>query len=871
MTGRTISHYQILEKLGEGGMGVVYKARDTHLDRLVAIKVLPPERVADPERKRRFVREAKAASALNHPNIVTIYDMDAAEGIYFIAMEYVAGRTLDALIPSQGMPIREAADCAIQMADALAKAHSAGITHRDLKPANIMVTEDRRLKILDFGLAKLVEPQGSVEDEVTRTMQSRTEEGRIIGTVPYMSPEQAQGMELDHRTDIFSLGVVFYQMATGELPFRAPHWVAVLQQIVSSPTPSPKALRPHLPEAVERIVFRATAKNREERYQTMLELSSDLRSLGEAPEPAAAVTVQPSRPRVSRLVHRRTAILAAVAALAVAVGAMVFRERLGDWLAAWRLPAQRQIAVLPFTNVGNDPANQPLCDGLMETLSTKFSQLENFQKSLSVVPASEVRRENLSSAADARRVFGVNLAMTGSLQPLQNAVRVTINLVDAKTRRQLRSDVTDAPAKDSTVLQDEVFVRAAAMLELELSDNARKVLSAGETRVPSAYYAYVQALGYLSRFDVEENVDRAIPLLQKAVQEDPRYALAHAGLGEAFWRKFQSTKEKKWAESAEANCLRAVQLDTRLSNVHVTLGMVYRETGRHEEALAELQTALKIDPMSADGHRQLARTYEVLGRTKDAEDTYQKAIELRRDLWTGYSDLGEFYYRHSGYDQAAAQYQKVLGLAPDHYRAYYRLGGIYYLQGKFDEAAAMFEKSLAMRPTPEAYSNLGTLYIMKQRYAEAVPKLENAIKMGHASHQIWGNLGEAYSQTPRLAAKAPEAYSMAIKLAKDRLSVNPKDGRVRASLAGYLAMLGQKQEALEQIEQARRLEPDNQNVLFRSALVYESAGQRDRALRALGAAISNGYSPAEIEGARDLAELRNDPRYRDLVKGKPQR
>ena len=870
MIGRTISHYEVLEKLGEGGMGEVYKARDTRLDRFVALKVLPPDRVSDPERKRRFVREAKAASSLNHPNIVTIYDIDAADGVHFIAMEYIAGRTLDTLIPSQGMPIREAADCAIQIADALARAHSAGITHRDLKPANIMVTGDHLVKILDFGLAKLIEPRRAVEGDVTRTVQSRTEEGRIIGTLPYMSPEQAQGMEMDHRTDIFSLGVVFYQMATGELPFRGPHWVAVLQQILNSPTPSPKALRPYLSEAVERVVFRATAKKREERYQSMQEMSSDLRCLGEAPEPAAAVAVPPSPPKVSRLVRRRTAILAAVAALAVVLGAMAFRERLRDWLVAWMLPAQRQIAVLPFTNVGHTPANQPLCDGLMETLSTKFSQLQNFQTSLSVVPASEVRRENLSSASDARRVFGVNLALTGSLQPLQNAVRVTINLVDAKTRRLLRSDVTDATAKDATVLQDEVFVHAAAMLELELSDNAKKVLSAGETRVPAAYYAYIQALGYLSRFDVPENVDRAIPLLHEAIQGDPQYALAHASLGEAFWWKFRSTKEREWAESAEASCLRAVQIDTRLPNVHVTLGMIYRETGRYEKALDELQTALRIDPMSADGHRQLARTYEVLGRTKDAEVTYQKAIELRRDLWTGYSDLGEFYYRHSGYDQAVAQYQRVLSLVPDHYRAYYRLGGIYYLQGKFDQAAAMFEKSLAMRPTPEAYSNLGTLYIMKQRYAEAVPILENAIKMGTANHLIWGNLGEAYGQTPRLAAKAPEAYSMAIKLARQELSVNPKDGRVRASLAGYLDMLGQKQEALEQIEQARRLDPDNQNVVFRSALVYESSGQRDRALRALGTVIANGYSLAEIEGARDLAELRNDPRYRDLLKGKTQ-
>jgi serine/threonine protein kinase/Tfp pilus assembly protein PilF len=870
MVGRTISHYEITEKLGEGGMGVVYKARDSHLERFVALKVLPPDRVSDPERKRRFVREAKAASALNHPNIVTIYDIDSADGIHFIAMEYIAGHTLDALIPSQGMPIREAADCAAQMADALAKAHSAGITHRDLKPANIMVTENRLVKILDFGLAKLVEPRGAIADEVTRSMKSLTGEGRIIGTLPYMSPEQAQGKELDHRTDIFSLGVVFYQMATGERPFRAPNWVAMLQQILNSPTPSPKALRPHLPEAVERIVFRATAKNREERYQSMAEMSSDLHSLKEGPESAAVATVRPPRSRLNRLVRRRTASLAALAALAVVLGSMVFRQRLGDWIAAWMLPDQRQIAVLPFVNVGQDPANRPLCDGLMETLSTKLSQLQNFQKSLSVVPASEVRREKLSSAADARRVFGVNLAMTGSVQLLQNAVRVTINLVDTKTRRLLRSDVTDAPTKDSMVLQDEVFAHAAAMLALELTDNARTVLSAGETRVPAAYYAYIQALGYLSRFDVVENVAKAIPLLQQAVQEDPQYALAHAGLGEAFWRMFQSTKEKKWAESAEASCLRAVQLDTRLPNAHVTLGMVYRDTGRHEKALDELQTALRIDPMSADGYRQLARTYEVLGRTKDAEQTFQKAIALRRDLWTGYLDLGDFFYRHSRYDQAAAQFQKVIGLVPDHYRAYYRLGGIYYLQGKFDEATAMFEKSISIRPTPEALSNLSTLYFMKQRYSEAVPVLEKAVKMGTASSIVWGNLGEAYRQVPRLAAKAPAAYSMAIKLAKREIAVNPKDGRVRASLAGYLAKLGQNQEAIEQIEQARRLEPNNQNVLFRSAVVYETIGQREEALRALGAAISNGYSMVEIEGAQDLAELRNDPRYRDLVKVKPQ-
>ncbi len=857
MVGQTISHYQVLERIGEGGMGVVYKARDTHLDRLVALKVLPPERVGDPDRNRRFVREAKAASALNHPNIVTIYDIDKTDGVLFIAMEYIDGQTLDTLIPSTGMPVEAAADCVIQVADALSAAHAAGITHRDLKPANIMLTGGRRAKVLDFGLAKLVESGEAAGDAPTRSMETQTEGGRLVGTIPYMSPEQAMGRPLDHRTDIFSLGVVLYQMLTGELPFRAPHWVAVLEQILHMPTPALRTQRPALPESVEKVVLRATAKNPDERYQSMQELSLDLRSLDTAGHAETRLGARPSR--------RRAGALAAAALVLMALAVWSLRGPLSDAIARWMLPARKQIAVLPFANIGAAAANQTLCEGILETLSTKLSQLQNYQQSLSVVPASEVRDAKLASAREARRIFGVNLAITGSLQPLRDAIRVTINLVDASTLRQISSRVTDVPAGDLTALQDDVFVHAAALLDLELTPAARQALSAGQTRVPEAYSAYIQGVGHLARFDIPENVDRAVQLLQQAVRQDPSYALAYAALGEACWREYRLTRESKWAEEAQANCLHAVQLDKRLPNVHVTLGMVYRETGQAAKALEELEAALRLDRVNADAHRYLGRTYEDLGKTKEAEATFKRAIALRPDLWTGYWDLAAYYTRRARYDEAAAQFLEVIRLVPDHDRAYSSLGGIYYYQKKFAAAAAMFQKSLAIRPTPQAYSNLGGMYVLQQRYAEAVPTLENAVRNGAVDRQTWGNLAEAYSASPALAAKAPDAYRRAAELAEKQLSVNPKDASVRASLAGYLVKLGRRDEALAQIERARKLAPDEPSVLFRSALVYEQAGDRGRALTALGSAIVNGYSMAEIQGARELSELRNDPRYKVLV------
>ena len=861
MIGPTISHYKIVEKIGQGGMGIVYKALDLHLDRLAAIKVLPQESVTDPERKRRFILEAKSASALNHPNIVTIYDIDRVNGTYFIAMEYVAGKTLRQLIRTRELRLENIVSYGTQIADALSQAHAAGIVHRDIKPSNVMITRNNVVKVLDFGLAKLASRpgagEGAEESASTVTVGDMTDEGMVLGTLSYMSPEQAQGRPVDHRTDIFSLGVMLYEMIAGELPFSGPHAAAVLDKLLHSPTPSLKSGFPALPDVLEQTIARATAKDPDKRYQKMQDMASDLRSLSgiKAPVPRRA----PRR-------RWRFAIPAIILIILAVLLALPFRDRLPNWMGGTTLPGRIRLAVLPFINVSADSGNQPLCDGIMEALVSKFTQVEQFQDTLSIVASSEVRAEKVTSASQARRAFGANMVLTGSIQKFADKIVLTVNLVDTRNGQQIDAAICQASVNELISLENFTFEKASDMLALKLNPRERQALSAGETTISAAHNSYIQAIGYLARYDVVENVDKAVQLFQKAIADDPKYALAHSGLCEAYWRKYQRTKEPLWSDSALSNCTRALELESRAARVHTTLGIVYAGTGRPEKAVEELTQAIKMEPRSAEAYRELGRAYEAVHKFAEAEGTYRKGIELQPDAWSSYWNFGVFCYNRGRYDDAAAQFKKVIALAPDHFRAYASLGGIYVYQGKFAEGGEMLARSIAIKPSVAAYSNLSASYILQGRSAEAVPLLEKAIRMQGASFQVWGNLGDAYSQTRALSSKAPAAYQRAAELAREDLSVNPSNSEVRAMLAFYLVRLGEKKQAMEEIGRAGKAAQTDPQVLFWSALVYEWAGDRKSALTALAGAIDAGYSRAVIQAAWDLEKLRRDPRYLGLVK-----
>jgi serine/threonine protein kinase/Flp pilus assembly protein TadD len=861
MVGRTISHFEILEKLGEGGMGVVYCARDTKLDRLAALKVLQPEQMFNPRRRARFAGEAKAASALNHPNIVTIYEIESIDGVDYIAMEYVRGETLRELVPTTGMELSLVLDYASQVASALAAAHAAGIVHRDIKPANIMATKSGLVKLLDFGIALIEQPDVD-PDATTSTMAFLTRPGTVVGTLAYMSPEHAQGGGVGPRSDIFSLGVVMFQMLTGTLPFQGASQVALLYEIVHTRPPAVRKVRPDLPPALERVLDKALEKDPEQRYQSAGELWKDLKDISrqlESGVSASKIQVALAGRKTDRRKIVGIAALTASLLLLIAVLAWRFAPR---WLHP--VPTEKKIAVLPFRNIGGDRDNEAFCDGVMESLTSELTELSQFHGSLWVVPASEVRREGLASPGEARRALGANLVITGSVQRDHDHVHLTANLVDAGTMRQLRSREIQRPAGEEAGLQDAVVQEIASMLELELGTRERLVLTAGETGTSAAYDLYLQARGHLQRRG-RGDIDQAITMFQQAIQMDSKYALAYAGLGEAYWRKYRETSDTQWVEPARKNCQLALALNNQIAPVYLTLGIIEEGAGHHQLALDALEKARQLEPSNPSVFSELGVVHEAMGKFDQAESSFQAATQLRPGDWTSVNSLGGFYYRRGSYQDAIPLFRQVTELAPDNSQGYTNLGATNAMAGQYDAAADNFKKSLALRPTASAYTNLGTVYYFLGRCTEAVPMMRQAAELSPKSEQMWGNLGDAYACVPGGRDDANRAYQRAVELGQQRLAVDPNDAETVSIVALYEAKLGQKATALANIQKARRLSSGSRKVLWEATLVYELAGNRTEALAALHAAIRDGQPLDQVRGEPALASLRADPRYQKLM------
>jgi len=865
MIGEIISHYKIIDKLGEGGMGLVYRARDLRLGRLVALKALPAEHSLDAARKARFLSEAKAASALNHPNIVTIYEIETVDDVDYIAMELIQGETLHHRIVTGALNIGDVLNYATQIASGLAAAHAAGIVHRDIKPANIMVTESGAVKLLDFGLAQIQFHKLDASAN-TWTMPPQTSPGAVVGTLAYMSPEQVQGKDLDQRSDVFSFGVVLFQMLTGKLPFESNSNVGLMYQIVHAPEPSLTDQRSGIPEGLQRILSTALEKDVDRRYQSSLDLVEDLKLVtrtwesGVAPggtlKLSGAPTISLSNPRKKRWLMAGAAVVL-LSALGLA-GWKIAQPRLSS------VPMEKKIAVLPFLNVGSVSENQALCDGIMEALTGELTQLEQYHGSLWVVPSSEVRRQQLTSAAGARRALGANLVITGSLQRDSEHVHLTASLVDASTLRQLSSRNIQKPFSEFADLQETVVREIAKMLELELGNQETQVLAAGQTKTAGAYDLYLQAQGYLQRRNAPD-LDRAIELFERAVAQDSNYVLAFAGLGEAYWKKYRATSDSRWVDLAEKNSNRAIALNNKLAPVYVTLGIVQEGTGHHAEAIQTFQRALELDPINASAHSELGSAYVAAGRLEDAERTYKKAAQLRPNDFTSVDDLGLFYYGRGRYPEAVEMFQRITALVPDNSSGYTNLGAVYWAEGEYASAAISYEKSLALRPTASAYSSLGTVYFFQDRCAEAVPLMEKASQILPKNDQVWGNLGDVYGCSPNGHGKAADAYHRAVQLGESRLAVNPADADVLGRLALYQARLGQKGEALTKTKRALQLAPSSRSVAWHAALTYELAGERNLALGSVEAALKAGQPVQEVSHEPTLAKLRSDARYAQLI------
>jgi eukaryotic-like serine/threonine-protein kinase len=800
--GEVIGHYELLRKLGEGGMGVVYLGRDTKLDRLVAIKVLNKRYERQGDNVRRFVREAKAASALNHPNILTIYEVGEFEGAHFIVSEYIEGRTLREIIKSASLELSMIVDIAGQVAGALAAAHKARIVHRDLKPENVIVRDDGYVKVLDFGLAKLVpeNESGVLAKEISRR-QNTTASGMILGTVNYMSPEQAKGEKVDERTDIFSLGVVLYEMVSRKRPFEGNSTAESFANLINK---QPEPLDSHtrgVPVELQLVVTKMLRKDREARYQTMRELVADLRQLannnrsdstfertaGSNSDNLTAVLPQTTGGGVNTTAettgsrarwYRRRPLMAALGVLllvSIVLGGYLWLQRIGS------LREIRSVAVMPFVNETGDPQAEYLSDGMTDTLITSLSELPNIK----VKARTSVFRYK-GKEIDPKVIgkeLGVQAIVNGRVAQRDGRTNVLLEVVDTETEDVIFSTRYDKPQSELVTLQSDIARDVSGKLKGKLSGAEEAKVTKTHTADPEALQLYLQ--GQFHRYKGgRSNALRATDYFKKAIEKDPNYALPYAGLALNYSRYsfYNLTVPGQEANSAAK---RALELDDSLPEAHVAFGYF---GGDWEQ---EFRRAIELNPNYAEPHDGLC-----------IFRTYQKR-----------------------FDEAIAEGKKALELDPSSVIVATDLGAAYFFARHPDEAIEILTRAYDMDPTlwvPLGY--LGAAQTLKGQYAEAAATFRKATEISDGS---------------------PNAKS---------------------HLAYALARTGQREEALKLIDELKRLAEREHINTFHFAVPYIGLGNKDEAFFWLGKGVdegSIGFKQLDVHPWFD--DLRSDPRFEALL------
>jgi len=673
MIGQTLSRYKITGMLGEGGMGVVYRAEDSELGREVALKLLPAEMADNPKRLERFRREAKAVAAINHPNIVTIHSIESVETTHFLTMELVEGESLDRIIPPGGMPLAKVFEIAVPLADALSSAHERGIVHRDLKPANVMITGENRIKVLDFGLAKLVEDPEASDLEATAFPTKATEltaEGMVMGTAPYMSPEQVEGLSMDHRTDIFSLGIVLYEMATGKRPFAGDTSAALVSSILRDSPPTVTKINESLPRHLARIIQHCLEKDTEARFQSAKDVRNELKSLRHEVDSGPVTTGSGATP-ISTAPRskgtRRYGLWAAVGAAAVVILAAgwwlgrgsertpaVGDGRAGGFAAdvasaAWSdMPS---VAVLPFANLSADPDNEYFTDGLTEELIGALANVEGLR-----IPARTsvyaLKGTNLDIQEIGRRL-GVDNILEGSVRKVGDQLRISAQLIKVSDGFNLWSETYDRQFEDVFGIQGEIADNIVEALQLTLSPVEKQALRSERTTDFKAYEFYLRGRGHYRR-RTRTDFESAREMFSKAIEIDSGYALAWAGLADTyteFWRNYESTEEN--LTQAEETSREAVELDPNLAEAHAARGFALGQRRLYDEAAAEFRRAMELNPRLFEAYYYYGTVAFAAGRLETAAEMFERATEAAPDEIRALQLLPQIYTR-LGREAAAA-------------------------------------------------------------------------------------------------------------------------------------------------------------------------------------------------------------------------
>lgn len=850
--GQLLGHYRLIERIGSGGQGEVWRAHDERFDRDVALKILSERVLASQSARERFRQEARAVGRLNHPNIATAHDF-GDQPVDYLVTEFVEGTGLDDKLA--GGPLAEATivELGIQLASGLEAAHRQGIIHRDLKPGNLRISTHGNLKILDFGLAELIDPKGDIASAETVTITMT-----LTGTLPYMAPEQFDGIS-DQRTDLWAAGVVLYEMATGKLPFPGKQLAQLKDAIIHQEPPRPKALNPLISPALENVILRCLQKNPAKRYQTATNLREDLARVGEG---------QPVTSGDGLRGRSFAIVLLAIALAGSALSVYHFWPQIKVLLGQPTTESAGQfrlLAVLPIQTTGEGSSDDALVRGMAETVSARIAQGTN-SKQLQLIPPSELIARDAKTTDAVRREFGVDRVLEVAVQRSGEKVRVTCSLIDPKTHQVLNACTVTGDGSDLFALQDTLAGEVIAMLPRGAHTEQAEPTEV-QAAAPAGYEFYLKGRGYLLEYQKPENIDSAIKEFEQALKASPNYAPASAGLGEAYWQGYKADRGKDWLDKAQINCNKALTADPKLAEGHTCLGNVYRSRGQYDRALQEIQQAVALDPNDAVAILALGDTYDKLHNFSDAEATFKRAIALSPNYWATYNWTGNFYFGHARYANAEANFQKAIGLNPGNHVALYNLGAMYLLEGRYQEAIDATQRSISLMPTMDAYSNLGTAFFYQRRYSDAIVAYDKARALDDKDYLNWGNLGDALYWSPDRRPESGAAYKRAIELAQGRLQINPKDATTRAFNAGYYAMLGDRQAATAQLDQALNQSPSDPDVLFRAALVYNQLGDQTQTLDWLKKAVAANFSRTTVRDTPDFDHLKADAAFRAIIAG----
>jgi serine/threonine-protein kinase len=836
--GESIGPYRLLSILGRGGMGEVFLAEDTRLGRQVAIKTLAPKLSNSDQFASYLLREARAAARLNHPNIARVYDVIASDGRMHIVMESLDGETLAQRLRSRGpMPAADASAVCVQIASALEHAHANGILHCDVKPGNVFVTSDATVKVLDFGIARVLDAATDAGDAGIGA--SPTLMRLRVGTPPYMSPEQRLGRNVDQRSDVYGLGIVLHELCSGRLP--AP---LALDGDTTATDPE-LVLESSIDEPLRAIIDKATKLAPHDRYESIGDLKKALQELSPDARPVAVDRWW------RRVAPRGWMFAAAVLTAAVA---------LIGWLAgdSWRRNAADPapppvIAIAPFSVAEPSTEMRFLAAGITELVTDYLSA------SPTVVVISNNAMRALSSQSKPLDVMSKDLGAThviaGSLTPQDGRVRVSLSVFNAATGRIESAGSIDASFTD--VIGDS---RSLTQLIRQRLNEAGIPAGAASPQLPSmpsraALEDYAHGRELLAQFNTGDNLDRAIDLFKRAIERDRGFALAHAGFAEASWRKYRRTRDDTWAKTAQDATFEALRLAPEEARVRYTAAIVLRGTGRVQEAVEELRRALQLQPNYADAHRVLGTILATLGKLDEAVREFEAALKLQPASWETYHALGLAYFDHGRLEDAIRAFKEETRLQPGGAAGFQALGTSYHSLGKLDEALESYNRAIQIAPSALAYSNIGMILYNRKRYAEAVDAYRHSATLAPNIPETQRNLGDSLTRLGD-APGARQAYRRAIDLSTQELKINPRDGKLIALTAVCFAKLGEVRLARTSARSAVATASSDAEVHYLAGVALALAGDLEQASSLIQRSLELGFSRSVMEEDDDLTTLR---------------